>query len=157
VAEVLERALDTLIAQLERQKVGSRTRSRTFQRILRHTRTIPPSVREAVWDRDQSRCTFVGANGRRCEARRLLEFDHVKPFARGGKATVDDLRLRCRAHNQYEAERVFGSEFMRKKRAQSRQEAARKKAARVAQAAKTPETSEPEVQNDPDPTRDAPE
>ena len=151
VAEVLERALDTLITQLEKRKIGSRTRSRTFQRIVRQTRHIPAAVREAVWDRDQSRCTFVGANGHRCEARRLLEFDHVKPFARGGKATVDALRLRCRAHNQYEAERVFGSEFMRRKRAQSRQKAARNRAAGDAP---TPET---EVQSDSDPTRNTPE
>jgi hypothetical protein len=36
--------------------------------------------------------------------------------ARGGLATVDNLRLRCRAHNQYEAERTFGSGFLRDKR-----------------------------------------
>jgi hypothetical protein len=29
---------------------------------------------------------------------------------------VSGIRLRCRAHNQYEAERTFGAEFMRTKR-----------------------------------------
>jgi hypothetical protein len=33
---------------------------------------------------------------------------------------VDGMRLRCRAHNQYEAERVFGAEFMRRKREKAR-------------------------------------
>ena len=33
--------------------------------------------------------------------------------ARGGSAAVSNLRLRCRAHNQYGAERTFGAEFMR--------------------------------------------
>jgi hypothetical protein len=42
---------------------------------------------------------------------------HVtNPVARGGASTVENLRLRCGAHNQYEAERIFGAEFMSRKR-----------------------------------------
>ena len=37
-------------------------------------------------------------------------------FARGGEATVEGIRLRCRPHNQLQAERTFGAEFMRHKR-----------------------------------------
>ena len=33
------------------------------------------------------------------------------------------IRLRCRAHNQYGAERTFGTEFMANKRAEARQRA----------------------------------
>ena len=62
----------------------------------------------------------MSANGAHCKARRFLEFDHVDPVARGGKATVDRMRLRCRAHNQYEAERTFGAVFMRRKRQEAR-------------------------------------
>jgi hypothetical protein len=40
----------------------------------------------------------------------------VHPVARGGKATIENTRLRCRAHNQYEAERTYGAGFMREKR-----------------------------------------
>jgi len=40
----------------------------------------------------------------------------LTPIARGGKSTVENLRLRCRTHNQYEAEIVFGERFMREKR-----------------------------------------
>src|SRR6267378_4309079 len=36
----------------------------------------------------------------------------IEPLARGGESTIDNMRMRCRAHNQYEAERVFGSGFM---------------------------------------------
>jgi len=39
--------------------------------------------------------------------------------ARGGRASVDGIRLLCRAHNQYEAERVFGGAFMQGKRRHS--------------------------------------
>jgi hypothetical protein len=69
-----------------------------------------------VHKRDGDRCTFVSSSGRRCEERRFLELDHVLPAARGGQATVANLRLRCRAHNQYEAERTFGVGFLREKR-----------------------------------------
>jgi len=65
----------------------------------------------------------VSEAGRRCQARTLLEFDHVDEVARGGRASVAGIRLRCRAHNQYGAECTFGGEFMREKR-----EAARRKA-----------------------------
>jgi hypothetical protein len=37
---------------------------------------------------------------------------------------VENIRLRCRAHNQYEAERVFGRDFMRQKRQEARVAAA---------------------------------
>jgi hypothetical protein len=40
----------------------------------------------------------------------------VIPVARGGRATTDNLRLRCRAHNQLEAERAYGAYFMEGKR-----------------------------------------
>ena len=45
-----------------------------------------------------------------------MEFDHVDAFARGGEASVAGIRLLCRAHNQLEAERTFGAEFMSHKR-----------------------------------------
>jgi 5-methylcytosine-specific restriction endonuclease McrA len=52
----------------------------------------------------------------RCSETHLLELDHILPIARGGQSTVDNLRVRCRAHNQHEAERVFGVAFMRAQR-----------------------------------------
>ncbi len=39
-----------------------------------------------------------------CAERGFLEFHHMTPFAEGGEATVANLQLRCRAHNQYEAD-----------------------------------------------------
>jgi 5-methylcytosine-specific restriction endonuclease McrA len=131
-AQVLDRALDALIVQLERRKFGARVRKRTDrngQRARRPApsagkRHIPAQVRRAVWERDRGQCSFVSAVGCRCKARRFLEFDHVVPVARGGTATVEGLRLRCRTHNQYEADRVFGAEFMSRKRLGARLAAA---------------------------------
>jgi hypothetical protein len=93
------------------------------------SRQVPAHVRRAVWQRDRGQCTFVGDTGHRCGASTRLEFDHVDPVARGGRATVETIRLRCRAHNQYEAERVFGAGFMRAKQAEAKERAARERAA----------------------------
>jgi len=41
---------------------------------------------------------------------------------RGGETTVENLRLRCRGHNQYEAEQTFGAGFMARKRAEAREQ-----------------------------------
>ena len=54
--------------------------------------------------------------GRRCESRWQVEFDHVQPVADGGAATVDNVRLLCRAHNQFAAECAFGAGFIEEKR-----------------------------------------
>jgi hypothetical protein len=87
---------------------------------------IPAQVRRVVVARDGGRCTFVGSNGHRCGSERFLEFDHIVPVARGGRSTVSNIRLRCRPHNQYEAESAFGIEFMKNKRQQARAEAAKR-------------------------------
>lgn len=124
IAEVLERALDALIHLLEQRKFAVKARSRPGSpRESTDARHVPAAVRRAVWQRDGGRCTFTSEKGHRCEARKLLEFDHVHPVARGGRATVEGMRLRCRAHNQYAAECAFGAEFMR-----GRREAARRRA-----------------------------
>jgi len=77
-------------------------------------------VKFAVWQRDGGQCTFTSESGHRCGSSAHLEYDQAVPVARGGVATVENLRLRCRAHNQYEAEQTFGSEFMQQKRNSSR-------------------------------------
>jgi hypothetical protein len=38
-----------------------------------------------------------------------LEFHHVQPYADGGAAVVENLELRCRAHDVFEAEKYFGA------------------------------------------------
>ncbi|MGH9372818.1 MAG: HNH endonuclease, partial [Vicinamibacterales bacterium] len=40
--------------------------------------------------------------------RGFLELHHVVPFAAGGAATAENIQLRCRRHNAYEAEQRFG-------------------------------------------------
>jgi 5-methylcytosine-specific restriction endonuclease McrA len=72
------------------------------------SRHIPAAVKRAVWSRDGGRCAFVSSDGRRSIEQGFLEFHHVRPFAAGGEPTAENIQLRCRAHNGYEANLAFG-------------------------------------------------
>jgi hypothetical protein len=86
------------------------SRETTIGRERRNaSRHIPSAVKRAVWFRDRAQCAFVADTGRRCSERSFLELHHIHPYALDGPATVGNVSLRCRRHNQYEAELVFGT------------------------------------------------
>jgi hypothetical protein len=104
---IFERALDLLLAELAQTKYGATLRPRPQKSSTLGSRHIPAAVKREVWQRDDGRCAFVGTEGR-CSERGFLELHHVVPFADGGPATAGNIELRCRAHNAYEAEQLFG-------------------------------------------------
>jgi hypothetical protein len=111
-AAIFARALKLLEAQIEKTKLAAATRPRSQPPIRRATdkpvsRHIPHEVKRVVWRRDAAQCAFVAPDGRRCTERTYLELHHVQPYARQGPATVGNISLRCRRHNQYEAEVFF--------------------------------------------------
>jgi hypothetical protein len=116
LAEVLDRALDALLDRVEGRKLGKTTAPRKA-RTSRVKRYVPRAVRRQVVARDGARCAFVGEDGRRCEETGFLELDHVVPVSRGGRATVEKVRVLCRGHNLYEAERILGREVVETGRA----------------------------------------
>ena len=116
IAVVLDRALELLVTDLERKKAASITRPRRGTSPPGDSRHIPAHVRRAVWTRDGGQCAFSGAE-RRCDERAFLEFHHVTLFAAGGEASVENIQLRCRAHNQYEADVFFGEPLIVRERA----------------------------------------
>ncbi len=109
VGIIFERALTMLLEHLERTKLAQVSRAREPGGASTDSRHIPAAVRRAVWARDGGQCAFVGRQGR-CTERGFLEFHHVLPFADGGTAVVENIELRCRAHNQYESEQWFRAE-----------------------------------------------
>jgi 5-methylcytosine-specific restriction endonuclease McrA len=115
IPQLLERALDELIAKQERLQFAAADKPRKA-RASRNPRHIPAAVKRAVFKRDRGQCTYVSDDGHRCESRKFLQYDHVLPVARGGASTVDNVRLRCGPHNQLEAERVYGAGFMEEKK-----------------------------------------
>ena len=65
-------------------------------------RAIPAAVKRQVWARDQGCCSYVDRrSGRRCGSRYLLQVDHIFPYALGGSAEPDNLRLLCAAHHRH--------------------------------------------------------
>jgi len=104
VAEVFARALDALV----KQKFAMTSRPATSRGQADGSRNVPAEVKRGAFIRDRGRCAFVGTHGRRCGERAFLEFHHLVPYAVGGRPTLDNIELRCRAHNGYEAERFYG-------------------------------------------------
>ena len=109
VATVLDRALTLLVTDLERRRYAATPAPRCSPESNGRGRRVPAAVKRAVWTRDGGTCAFVGRSGR-CSETAWLEFHHVHPYADGGSASVDNIQLRCRAHNQYEAKLWFGSD-----------------------------------------------
>jgi hypothetical protein len=107
-AAVFDRALTLLVADLEKTRLAAARRPRGDRVPARpRSRHVPASAKRAVWERDGGRCAFVGTQGR-CDERGGLELHHVQPYAAGGQTVVENLELRCRGHNAYEAELFFG-------------------------------------------------
>jgi len=77
------------------------------------SRHIPDEVRDEVFVRDHGQCSFVAADGTRCQCTKGLQVDHIKPFANGGTHDPSNLRLLCGAHNRREAERTMGAHVMK--------------------------------------------
>jgi len=118
LSDVLDRALDALLEKLEKAKFGaaSRPRARRARSADADPSYVPSDVRRDVHARDGEQCSFVSESGDRCTERGFLEFDHSDPVSLGGASTTKKVRLLCRAHNQYEADRILGADFMEAKR-----------------------------------------
>ncbi|MFT4572398.1 MAG: hypothetical protein ACI8TX_003874 [Hyphomicrobiaceae bacterium] len=138
-AQIVSRALDVLLAETLKKKAamtyrprGNRTaQDRTDQdrsnakNIRKRTRAIPAAIKREVWHRDGGRCAFVDQRGRRCSSSRSVEYHHIYPFGKGGHHKADNISLRCRAHNQFQADLDFGKQFMDGRRLSAGEQAAR--------------------------------
>lgn len=85
----------------------------------RVTKKISAPVRRSIIQSAQGSCTYKDPHtGRTCGSRHQIQIDHIIPKAMGGSDEPENLRVRCREHNLFEAERVFGrnkmEEFRRK-------------------------------------------
>ncbi len=81
------------------------TQEPRFLRAMKAGRYIPAWVKRAVWERDAGRCAWRFADGTQCGSKDWIEYDHVRPFAKGGRSdTPRNVRLLCRAHNRAAAE-----------------------------------------------------
>lgn len=111
-ALIFERAMDALLAEVLKKRTAAVEHPRNGRRANPASRHVPARVTRAVWARDGGACAFTAPDGRRCGEKGRLEIHHVVPYAAGGKTTLDNLELRCTAHNRYEAEQYFGESVM---------------------------------------------
>jgi hypothetical protein len=116
-ARILDRALDALLVEARKKKAALTDKPRATRERKKRNRGIPARTRREVFERDAGRCTFVDARGRRCGSKWQVEFHHIVPYSCGGTHERDNITLRCRGHNQYEAELDFGAGFMEVRRA----------------------------------------
>ncbi|MBP8137659.1 MAG: HNH endonuclease, partial [Candidatus Eisenbacteria bacterium] len=150
---VLARLVREGLQQVRKQRRAETDKPRATRAEPSATATshIPEHIVRAVHARDHGCCTFRAADGHVCGSRWRVEIDHVTPRSRGGQATLENLRLPCRAHNQHEAERLLGAGFMRGKRAwaamrkrgRARGSAATREQQQTADAAPSPSESRP--------------
>src|SRR5262249_29402194 len=85
--KILHECLRRALRELGKRQVGS------------GARYVPAAVRKQVWSRDGGACSFEGTDGHRCGSRHQLQLHHLVPFAKGGPATVENLKLVCARHN----------------------------------------------------------
>lgn len=71
----------------------------TVIKQIPQARRVPARLRQAVWQRDDGRCTI-------CGSRYKVQIDHIIPWALGGTTSLENLRLLCQAHNLHEARRL---------------------------------------------------
>ncbi len=105
---IFARALPLLLREVERRKFAATTKPRPGRGTKARSRHVPADVQRKAWQCDGGQCGYVSKDGRRCTERSYLEFHHAEPYSFGGEATVENISLRCRAHNVYEAELIFG-------------------------------------------------
>jgi hypothetical protein len=137
LAIVVERALELLIAQLEKGRFGRtlHPRQRANQPA---SRARPEEVRAAgggglsstpdwsvragqrqrahisrevlrqLVERDGLGCSYVSEAGQRCGEQGFLQIHHEKAWAKGGSDELSNLKLLCASHNRFLAERDFG-------------------------------------------------
>jgi hypothetical protein len=125
MAQVLEKAIDISLEKKDPQKKLERRLQK--KRSLKSrpdefpsngkvkSRYIPSEIRERVHQRASYQCEFRGPDGKRCSSRNGLEIEHQRPFAIFRSHDEHFLRLFCARHNRFQAERVYGTDFIRAK------------------------------------------
>ena len=56
-------------------------------------RSISQQVKDQVWRRDEGKCVL-------CGSQKLLEFDHIIPYSKGGSNTYRNVQLLCQGCNR---------------------------------------------------------
>jgi hypothetical protein len=108
--ELIEAAFDLALEQLAKRR-GLVKKPRGEPRPAKPEH-VPAHVRRAVWKRDGGKCQWPLESGGICGSTHQVELDHVRPRARGGPSTIENLRCACKIHNHLAARQLFGDAWM---------------------------------------------
>lgn len=72
------------------------TKTNKSTRASKNQRHVSAANRKLVLQRAQHICEYPG-----CHSTYALEIDHIRPISQGGQSEFENLRLLCRAHNQW--------------------------------------------------------
>ena len=131
MALLFEKAMDIALDKKDPKKKLERRRKREAKKTAKTERLVvkprahevrdPASARvssrqrEWLLERAGYVCQFVSTDGTRCSERTRLEIDHIHPRGKLGPTELFNLRVLCKPHNQLEAERVYGAEYVRRR------------------------------------------
>lgn len=101
--ELIESLLDEKIKILELSK-----KTRTQEKQSSNSRYVPKHVQRVIFNRSNHQCEHTDKTGKRCQERRNLQMDHIKPYALGGVTSTENMRILCSGHNQSRAFKMFG-------------------------------------------------
>ena len=62
--------------------------------------SIPATIKHQVYIESEGRCSYINAQGKRCQSRTFLQIHHDKPVARGGGNEPSNLSLLCAGHHR---------------------------------------------------------
>ena len=71
-------------------------------------RFISQNTKRKVFQRSGGCCEFIGSNGKRCQSKHQLKWDHIIPWSKGGDNDENSLRVFCRTHNQFRTKETHG-------------------------------------------------
>jgi hypothetical protein len=107
--EVFALAMKALLKQHSKKLTKKVARDGKRNISTKRSRYISVYTKQSILNRSQGRCEFTDPRTqRRCESRSKLQLDHIWPFAKGGKSTLENLRHLCPAHNSYAAIQEYG-------------------------------------------------
>ncbi|MBI2646422.1 MAG: HNH endonuclease [Deltaproteobacteria bacterium] len=105
--DILNEALELLLEKKDPERKIQRTLEKKSSDVKSETRYIPQTIQREVYQRDEGQCSYVSPEGKHCAEKNFLELDHIHPWSLGGDSTPENLRLLCRTHNQWRAEKTF--------------------------------------------------
>lgn len=78
---------------------SNNTSDSTHSFAVKNSRYVPRNVKRFVLGRSQNQCEHVHSNGERCASKFQTQFDHIQAYSKGGKATLHNMQMLCRVHN----------------------------------------------------------